>query len=135
MQGIMALSNRIIPSASVPLIQAPILQPPNPRRRTKDAYYNLYVLISQKAPVYCLFAAAQMCQVTVFLRYLISQISGDKPGNALSAATSALRRISLASAGVGGTRGGPMMPPGQRASRAARNAVVIVRSWKTCCLN
>jgi hypothetical protein len=131
----MPLSNRIIPSASVPLIQAPILQPPNPRRRIKDVYYTPYVLISQTAPVYCPSAVASMCLAMVFLGYLISQISGDERGNALSAATSAVRRISLASDGVGGTRGGPMMPPGQRASRAARKAVVIVRSWKTCCLN
>ena len=27
------------------------------------------------------------------------------------------------------------MPPGQRASRVALNAVLIVRSWNTCVLN
>jgi hypothetical protein len=59
----------------------------------------------------------------------------DIPGSVDRAAISAARRISLASDGVGGFLRGTIMPPGQRASRAARNAVVIVRSWKTCCLS
>ena len=50
------------------------------------------------------------------------------PGRTLRAAISAFLRISFASEGVGGTLGGPITPPGQSASRAARRAVVIVLS-------
>jgi hypothetical protein len=53
------------------------------------------------------------------------------PGRALRAFFSAVRLISAASEGVGGIRGGFMIPPGQRASRVALRAVVIVRSWNT----
>ena len=61
--------------------------------------------------------------------------SGEIPGNIFNAADSAERRISSASAGVGGIRGGPNIPPGQRASLAALSAVVIVDSRKTCVRN
>lgn len=54
------------------------------------------------------------------------------PGRALRVADSAAWRICLASDAVGGIRGGPMMPPGQSASRAARRLVVMVCSWNTC---
>jgi hypothetical protein len=120
---------------SVPLIQAPIVQPPNPRKRIKDVYYIPCDLISRIILEHCPSVVVAMCPIMASVGYLISQISGDKPGNASRADISAARRISLASIGVGGTRGGPMIPPGQRASRAARNAVVMVRSWKTCCFN
>ena len=62
-------------------------------------------------------------------------VNEEVPGSVERAAISAVRRISLASEGVGGILGGRIIPPGQSASRAALNAVVIVRSWKTCCRN
>ena len=55
----------------------------------------------------------------------------------MRAAISADLRISVDSILVGGIRGGPMIPPGQSASRAALNAVVTDFSWNTwicsCC--
>jgi hypothetical protein len=88
------------------------------------------VTVNQINPVYYRSVVASSPRVTVFGEVLVSCI-WEIPGKALRAAISAFSRISLASEGVGGVRGGVIIPFGQRASRAALRAVVMDFSWNT----